>query len=213
MPHSINQGDARFAYFNKIWGIPMSMHDCGYWSAVAVGAAITVSSTSVSFGQASNTAGGMSDITVLSVDIGHFDYGHKIIHVYENSRNQSEYRNSPERWQFVIEPLLSTRPAANGNVEFRSFALDPVIEVIGKREQIRPKHRVMVPIDLINDWAREQALNVALAAYPDAKCKIGRSNVDVLPLTELTLTSNDIEAKDGLMHRRVDIRAKTQSFR
>ena len=121
----------------------MSMHDCGYWSAVAVGAAITVSSTSVSFGQASNTAGGMSDITVLSVDIGHFDYGHKIIHVYENSRNQSEYRNSPERWQFVIEPLLSTRPAANGNVEFRSFALDPVIEVIGKREQIRPKHRVM----------------------------------------------------------------------
>ena len=22
MPHSINQGDARFAYFNKIWGIP-----------------------------------------------------------------------------------------------------------------------------------------------------------------------------------------------
>jgi hypothetical protein len=23
MPHSINQGDARFAYFNKIWGIPI----------------------------------------------------------------------------------------------------------------------------------------------------------------------------------------------
>ena len=77
---------------------------------------------------------------------------------------------------------------------------------------MRPKHRVMVPVEFINDWAREQALNVALGAYPDAKCKIGRSNVDVLPLTELTLSSSDIESKGGLMDRRVFIISKTQNF-
>ena len=28
-PHSITHGDACFAYFNKIWGIPKTRPDCG----------------------------------------------------------------------------------------------------------------------------------------------------------------------------------------
>ena len=30
MPHSIIHGDAYFAYFNKIWGIPIAVFDFGY---------------------------------------------------------------------------------------------------------------------------------------------------------------------------------------
>ena len=30
MPHSINHGDACFAYFNKIWGTPINLTDEAY---------------------------------------------------------------------------------------------------------------------------------------------------------------------------------------
>jgi hypothetical protein len=165
---------------------------------------------SVAGAEAPPTAGGMSDITVLSVDIGHFDYGNKIVHVFENSRNQTEFRDKTEKWQFVIEPLLSFRKADDGNVQYETFPLDPVYEKIGRYTYKLAKNRVLVPLTVINDWAREQALNVALAAYPDTKCKIGRSNVDVLPITEIEVNSPDID--DGLMKRNAVIHARVQNF-
>ncbi len=159
-----------------------------------------------------STAGGMSDITVLSVDIGHFNFGNKIIHVFENSRNQTEFRNSPERWRFVIEPLLSVRADQSGNPSIsKPFLLDPVYERIDGTRYRRAKQRVLVNIELINDWAKEKALDVVLAAYPGAKCKIGRTNVDVLPITELTLSSGDLQG-NGIFGSNVTLQNSRVSF-
>jgi hypothetical protein len=176
--------------------------------------AVALGFVGVAHAQGNQTAGGMSDITVLSVDIGHFDYGHKIIHVYENSRNQAEYRNTPERWQFVIEPLLSTIKGEADTIDYKVYSLDPIIRKSGGYSTLSyAKHRVLIPLRLRSDTALEQALNVILAAYPNIdKCKLGWQNVDVLPLTDITISISDIEAPDGLFVKNAKIHAPSQSF-
>jgi hypothetical protein len=164
----------------------------------------------------SQTAGGMSDITVLSVDIGHFDYGHKIIHVYENSRNQAENKDDPTKWQFVIEPLFST--VKNGDsISYKTINLGqvgslPATEKTKKEgAPLQEKHRVLVPLELINDNARDQALGVVLQRYPQAKCKIGPSNIDVLPLVEATFKVQDVE-NGGFLSKNTFLRSQSEGF-
>ncbi|MCP1829769.1 hypothetical protein J2R76_006469 [Bradyrhizobium sp. USDA 4532] len=160
---------------------------------------------------------GMSDITVLSVDVGRFEWGNKIIHVYENTRNQSVAATAIEKWQFVIEPLLSTRKTANGEIEYQKFLMDPLVVKHGKHEHLKRRNRVLVPLDLITNDARDRALDAITFVYPNSvkppkDCRLGRSNVDILPLVEITISSSDIERPDGMMARNVAIAEKTQSF-
>jgi hypothetical protein len=140
------------------------------------------------------TAGGMSDITVLSVDIGHFSYGRKIIHVFENSRNQAQFLTSPEKWQFMIEPLLTVRRDSAGEIEnSTSSLLDPSYRQTHRYR----RHRLRLPLDMINDTAIDRAIEVVYARYPEARCKVGPQNVDVLPMTSLKLSMPDIETSAG----------------
>ncbi|GAC1337151.1 MAG: hypothetical protein NVSMB26_24220 [Beijerinckiaceae bacterium] len=169
--------------------------------------------SSCAWGQSGTTAGGMSDITVLSVDIGHFDYGHKITHVYENSRNRTEYLNNPERWQFVIEPLLATVPGTDGSaVKTRVHPLDPIFKKVGSHTSRFAGHRVMVELQLMSVGARNAAAAIVQGVYPETQCKIGYQNIDVLPLVELTVAIPDIERHDGYMGGNTKIHSKSQSF-
>src|ERR1700674_1677642 len=154
----------------------------------------------------------MSDITILSVDIGHFDHGSKIIHIYENSRNQTKSPDKPERWQFVLEPLLSTVPNATGGIEHAVFTLDPLRKTVGNQERVYARHRVRVPLTMISNGARDKALEIIYGLYPEAKCKVGLQNIDVLPLTKLVLNIKDIEEADQLMYHQARIHSKSQSF-
>lgn len=171
-----------------------------------------ITSLSLAVAQSSQTAGGMSDITILSVDIGHFDHGFKIIHIYENSRNQTKYPDKPERWQFALEPLLSTVPNATGGIEYKVFALDPMHKTVGKHTRVYARHRVKIPLTMISNGARDKALEIIYGIYPEAKCKVGLQNIDVLPLTKLALNIKDIENSGQPMNPQVRIHSKTQSF-
>ena len=185
---------------------------------------ICISSLSPAFTQ---TVGGMSDITVLSVDIGRFEWGSKIIHIYENTRNQSIYSRSPERWQFIIEPLLTPRlnpnPTTNIKMDYRSESLDSGVRLVAyidtktgkRRTKSVPflRTRVLIPLDLITQDARDRALDAIFAAYPSVdKCAIGRPNVDVLPVTDITFTISDLEDQKSVIGRNVRFHTKTLNF-
>ncbi len=47
MPHSINHGNACFAYFNKIWGIPLAFGCFGFLIATLLAALLIFSKTAI----------------------------------------------------------------------------------------------------------------------------------------------------------------------
>ena len=155
------------------------------------------------------TAGGMSDITVLSVDIGHFSYGRKIIHVFENSRNQAQFLRSPEKWQFMIEPLLTVRAGATGELDHSSSSL---LDPIYRQKHRYRRHRLRLPLDMINDTAIDRAIEVIYARYPEARCKVGPQNVDVLPMTAIKLSMPDIEGHAGRFEGSAKLATKELSY-
>lgn len=158
------------------------------------------------------TAGGMSDITVLSVDIGHFSYGNKIIHVFENSRNQSQYNNSPGKWQFMIEPLLSTVANESGGIDYQTARLDPIERYYKGRSYLYRRARVRLPLDLTTERAIDKAIEVIYARYPEARCKVGPQNVDVLPMTSMQISVSDIEDQRGQFHDNSRLHSKSMYY-
>ncbi len=143
------------------------------------------------------TAGGLGDITILSVDIGHFNSGNKIIHVYENSRNLAQYSSNPEKWIFMVEPLLTPQTQDAGIKFETSDVLDPIYRKNGKKTVVLKRHRVHVPLDMLTEDAVNKAIEVINARYPEARCKIGPLNIDVLPVISMKISSPDIQVQGG----------------
>jgi hypothetical protein len=102
---------------------------------------------------------------------------------------------------------------SSAGVEYRKLAMDPVTRVVGKTTHTFRRNRVLVPVELISGIAKDLTLDAITAAYPSIdRCKIGRPNVDVLPLVELTVSSADIESRNGMFFDHVKIHSKTLSF-
>lgn len=140
------------------------------------------------------SAEGMSDITVISVEVGQFDFGPKIIHIYENSRNQYAYANNPSRWQFAIEPLLSLKLSPDGKAELSTIDLEPSIKKIDGKWRKFKRSRIMIPVSIITPNARGIALDVIRTRYPEQACDLGTQNIDALPITSIVVTSTDIQS-------------------
>src|SRR4051794_33012722 len=75
---------------------------------------------------AGQIADGIQNVTIVSNEVGVFDYGdQKRVLIFENSRNL-QFENNPERWRFAIEPILVPKVQADGTIEYQQSELTPI---------------------------------------------------------------------------------------